>query len=181
LAARRERFLFVAISFPPSAVSKSHKQRPIVLHFSAMRIAAAAFLAVLLTSCTAYKAPKHATWKNTTSVEEMERLYWQAIKDKDWINVEAHTASSYTNVAPGAVSNKQQIIEFYKGMNLLEYSLGDFEVVDHAGTTTVTYRSTATFEIQGKHFGPVTYQNMSVWQQQKKGWAMIASSASPIR
>jgi hypothetical protein len=95
--------------------------------------------------------------------------------------VEAHTASSYTNVAPGAVSNKQQIIEFYKGMNLLEYSLGDFEVIDHAGTTTVTYRSTATFEIQGKHFGPVTYQNMSVWQQQKKGWAMIASSASPIR
>jgi uncharacterized protein YceK len=146
-----------------------------------MRKVALLLLACSLSGCSAYKAPKHATWKNTTSVEQMERLYWQAIKDKDWINVEAHTASSYTNVAPGTVSNKQQIIEFYKGMNLLDYSLGDFEVTDHAGTTTVSYRSTATFEIQGKRFGPVTYQNLSVWQQQKKGWTMIASSAFPIR
>jgi Domain of unknown function (DUF4440) len=146
-----------------------------------MRIVAAALLALLLTSCTAFKTPQHATWKNTTSVEEMERLYWQAIKDKDWINVEAHTASSYMHVAPGAVSNKQQIIDFYKSMNLLEYSLGEFEVTDHAGTTTVTYVANATFQINGQRTAGARYRVLSVWQQQKNGWAIIANSAFPIQ
>lgn len=142
-----------------------------------MRITAAVLLSFLLTSCTAYKAPQHATWKNTTSVEEMERLYWQAIKDKDWINVEAHTASSYKRVAAGGVTDKQQTIEFYKSMNLLEYSLGEFEVTDHAGTTTVSYLANATFEVNGQRTVGAKYRVLSVWQKQKNGWVMIANSA----
>jgi len=142
-----------------------------------MRITAAVLLTLLLASCTAYKAPKHATWKNTTSVEEMERLYWQAIKDKDWINVEAHTASSYKHVAAGGIMDKQQTIDFYKSMNLLEYSLGDFEVTDHAGTTTVSYLANATFEVNGQRTVGAKYRVLSVWQKQKNGWSMIANSA----
>ena len=145
-----------------------------------MRIVAAALAFFLLTSCSAYRVPKHATWKNTTSVEQMERLYWQAIKDKDWMNVEAHTASAYTHVAADGVKSKQEILDFYKGLDLLEYSLGEFQVTDHAGTTTVSYLANASFEAGGQRT-TARFRVLSVWQQQKNGWAMIANSTTAIQ
>ena len=138
-------------------------------------IAASLFFA----SCSAWKEPKHATWKNTTSVEEMERLYWQAVKEKDWANVEAHTASTYRHAATSGTFNKEQILETYRKLNLVEYSLGDFEVTDNGGAAVVTYNAVVTFELNGQRKGPLKYRNMSVWQQQKNGWQMIAGTAFP--
>lgn len=134
---------------------------------------------LLLVSCSAWKEPKHTTWKNTTSVEEMERLYWQAVKEKDWANVEAHTASTYRHAATSGTFNKEQILETYKKLNLVEYSLGDFEVTDNGGAAVVTYNAVVIFELNGQRKGPLKYRNMSVWQQQKKGWQMIAGTAFP--
>jgi hypothetical protein len=141
----------------------------------------AAISPMLLSSCTMWAPPKHATWKNTTSVEEMERLYWQAIKDKDWVNVEAHTASNYRHASAGGYYDRQQILDTYKKIALIDYSLGDFEVADHAGTTIVTYNAVVTFELDGVRKGPMKYRNMSVWQQQKDGWQMIAGTAFPAQ
>jgi len=135
-------------------------------------------LGLSMAACSAYKAPKHATWKNTTSLEEMEKLYWQAIKDKDWANVEAHTASAYTHSSAAGVLNKQQGLEVLKSADLVEFSLGDFEIIDHGNTSVLTYTATFTLDYQGQHMGPKTIRRMAVWQQQKKGWAKIADSDS---
>jgi hypothetical protein len=144
-----------------------------------MRIAAILLLSTILSGCSAWKAPKYATWKNTTSVEEMERLYWQAVKDKDWVNVEAHTASTYKHEAASGTFNKEQILATYRKLTLVDYALGDFEVTDNAGTTVITYNAVVTFELDGIRKGPVKYRNLSVWQRHKAGWQMIAGAAFP--
>src|SRR3954468_22492901 len=116
-------------------------------------IATLTLFALLIASCTGWNAAKHATWKNTTSVEEMERLYWQAVKEKDWQNVESHTASTYKHAAASGTFNKDQILATYKKLNLVDYSLGDFDVTDNAGATVVTYNATVTFELDGVRKG----------------------------
>jgi hypothetical protein len=96
------------------------------------------------------------------------------------MNVEAHTASAYTHVAADGVKSKQEILDFYKGLDLLEYSLGEFQVTDHAGTTTVSYLANASFEAGGQRT-TARFRVLSVWQQQKNGWAMIANSTTAIQ
>jgi ketosteroid isomerase-like protein len=145
-----------------------------------MRFVAILIASLALCACTTWKEPRHATWKNTTSVEAMEQLYWQAVKDKDWAAVEAHTASNYSYMAPSGVSDKAKILETYKKLDRLEFSLGDFQVTDHGETTVVTYTAVASYVYEGKALGPTKFRNMTVWQKQKSGWQMIAGAVFPI-
>jgi hypothetical protein len=139
-------------------------------------LAAILLVASLVTSCTKWPPPKQATWKNTTSLEEMEKLYWQAIKQKDWNNVEAHTASTYTHLSGNGALNKQQALEVLKSADLVDFSLGEFRIVDNGGTSVVTYSATFIVDYQGRRIGPTTIRRMAVWQQHKNGWAKIADS-----
>jgi hypothetical protein len=141
-----------------------------------VRLATLLVAALLLTSCTRWAPPKHATWKNTTSLEEMEKLYWQAIKQKDWANVEAHTASTYTHLSGNGALDKQQALEVLKSADLVDFSLGEFRIVDNGGTTIVTYTATFIIDYQGHRMGPKTIRRMTVWQRHKNGWAKIADS-----
>lgn len=144
-----------------------------------MRIAAILLASLALSACTMWKEPKHATWKNTTSLEAMEQLYWQAVKEKDWAAVEAHTASNYAYVASSGVSDKEQILTTYKKLDQLEYSLGEFQVTDHGDTSVVTYTAVASYVYDGRKVGPTKFRNLTVWQKQKNGWQMIAGAAVP--
>jgi hypothetical protein len=168
----------LAVSFQPSAVSKSTGEWRALVYTAGMRLATSVLIVLSLTSCTAYKAPKHSTWKNTTSLEAMERLYWQAIKDKDWNNVESHTASTYTHLSNNGVMSKEEALAVLRQADLVEFSLGDFQITDNAGTSVVTYSVTFTVDFEGKRTGPMTIHRMTVWQQQKKGWARIADADS---
>ena len=132
--------------------------------------------AILLSSCTRWAPPKHATWKNTTSLEQMEKLYWQAIKQKDWANVESHTASNYTHLSANGSLNKEQALEVLKSADLIDFSLGEFQIKDNGRTSVVTYTASFTIDYQGKRAGPMTIRRMTVWQQQKSGWTKIADS-----
>jgi hypothetical protein len=129
----------------------------------------------LLCGCTLWSEPKHATWKSTTSVEEYERLYWQAMKEKDWQNVESHTASNYTHAGPSGVMGKDDALKFLKESTLDDYSLGDFQVTQSGDTWVVTYTANYSYTYQGKSSGPQSMRQMSIWQQQKSGFVLIAS------
>lgn len=168
MAERRERFLFAGQGACPRRL----------VYTRSMRLALIATISLLLSGCTMWKAPKEATWKNTTSVEEMEKLYWRAIKEKDWQNVQSHTASMFSYSAGAAVANKEQRLEQLRALQLLEYSLGEFDVRDHGATTVVSYL--ATFRANGSALSQKA-RFMSVWQQQKDGYVLIASSQSNIQ
>lgn len=132
----------------------------------AMHLVAVAGLVVALSACTMWKEPKVATWKNTTSVEAMERLLWQEIAAGNWVEVEAHLASNFSNSMAGGVLDKNQTIAHWKAEKPANVALGEFAVTDHGSATVVTYT-------WAKGDGPLE-RRMSVWQKQKEGWVMVA-------
>ncbi|HUS18866.1 MAG TPA: nuclear transport factor 2 family protein [Terriglobales bacterium] len=143
-----------------------------LLHSLAMRrvgMMAAGALSVMLSAglsgCTMWKEPKVSTWKNTTSVEAMERLLWDEIKAGNWVEVEAHLASNVTSSTSEGVLDKAALIARLKRFQGVESSLGEFTVTDNGDTTVVHYVATVPGG-QRRH--------TSVWQKQKQGWVMIA-------
>lgn len=132
-------------------------------------------LAVSLSACTMWKEPKVSTWKNTTSVEAMERLLWQEIKAGNWVEVEAHLASNFTYATQTGVYDKAQTLERWR-KTTYDYSLGEFAVTDSGDSTVLTYRVVMTYT--GASGGiapkPLDHRRMAVWQKQKEGWVMIA-------
>ena len=132
----------------------------------AMVVAAALTGVLVLGACTLWKEPKVSTWKNTTSVEAMERLLWQEVAAQNWVEVEAHLAANFTMSTAGSVLDKPQAIARWRAMPKAEVALGEFAVTDHGATTVVTY----TLAVAD---GPLE-RRVSVWQKQKEAWVMIA-------
>ena len=62
----------------------------------------------------------------------------------------------------------------YQQTGLQNYSLGDFTVESHGDTATVTYK--ANLVLEGRPTPSNSVRRMSVWQKQKSGWVIIASS-----
>ena len=135
-----------------------------------------------LTGCSMWGKPKVETWKNTTSVEAMERLLWQEIKAGNWIEVEAHLASNYTSTTPSGVWDKSQTIDQWKKLALTDFSLGDFNIVSHGETTVVNYTLTMGGTASGRAMPATLKRRVAVWQKQKSGWVIISEAdigASP--
>lgn len=117
---------------------------------------------------------KNPGWEHATGLEQMERQYWKEIQAKNWKEIEAHTASNYRHTSPAGVVNKQQMLERYQQAGLQNYSLGDFTVESHGDTATISY--TANLQLDGQPKQSKSVRRLSVWQKQKSGWVLIASS-----
>jgi len=131
-----------------------------------MLIAVVAAVALGLSACTIWKEPRVATWKNTTSVEAMERLLWQEIQAGNWVEVEARLASNFTASTAEGVLDKQQMIARWKSWPRAQAALGEFAVTDNGETTVVTYNYASGAGVAGRR--------LSVWQKQKDGYVLIA-------
>ena len=132
-----------------------------------------AAVAFLQTGCTAAAAPKVSNWKNSTGAEAYQRLFWQAVKERDWLQVESHMASNFTFLDAGGSKDKQQTVEYLRGMNLKDFSLGEINVNASGSDAIVTY----TINLAGASNSaghPRPSRHMAIWQQQKSGWVMVA-------
>jgi len=133
-----------------------------------------------LGGCTMWSQPKSSAWSNATGGEQFERLLWQAIKAKDWQAVDSRLASTFVAVGPEGAMDKQAFLAALKTMQLDDYSLGDFQVQPNGPDFSVTYTAEMRLSTpQGSR--EVHVRGLSVWQQQKKGWACIAESHSPAK
>jgi hypothetical protein len=123
--------------------------------------------ALLLSSLSAqsiWKESKNPNWKQATGVEQYEKLMWKAVKENDWLAVESHMASNFVFSDANGVKDKAQRIAELKTMSNIP------DVMDPVVTPS------------GEH-SIITYtlgrsRVMSVWQQQKSGWVMVAMAMS---
>ena len=141
-----------------------------------------ATVGLLLSACTMWPEKRNPNWQQATGAEQFERLYWQELKAKNWKEVEAHTASNFTHTSAAGVRNKQETITMYQQNPLLEYQLGNFEVVAHGDTAVVHYTADFTYtDESGKTVGPVHNRVQTVWKQHKTGWILVAKAAFPAQ
>jgi uncharacterized protein DUF4440 len=136
-------------------------------------------LCILLSGCAG--APKHPTWKNATGAEQHERLMWQAIHDKDWVNVEGHLSPTFTGVtADGKMFDRAGWMEQWKNSEVREFSLGEVQTQPEGTDMKVTY----IFRLPTSAKPLLTSSGLrvvSVWQEVKSRWMLTATSMTPIQ
>jgi hypothetical protein len=136
-------------------------------------------LCVILSGCAG--APKHPTWKNATGAEQHERLMWQAIHDKDWVNVESHLSPTFTGVsADGRMFDRAGWLEQWKSSEMREFSIGEVQIHPEGTDMKVTY--ILHLQTSAKPLiTPSGLRVISVWQEVKSGWMLTAISMTPIQ
>ena len=127
---------------------------------------------LLLTGC--WEQPKTATWLNATGPEQFERLMWKSIQEKDWLQVESRLASTTVTLDHGKIFDKTQTLDDLKKLDLTDYMLGDFDVKPDGADAVVTYTMVAHGHFAGQPLSATLIRCMTVWQQQGKGWVVIA-------
>jgi hypothetical protein len=151
-------------------------------HYSRLSLLLIASLGLLLSACTAWPEKKNPGWNQATGAEQFERLYWQELKAKNWPEIEARTASNFTHSSVAGVRNKQETITVYKQNPLIDYQLGNFDVVAHGDTAVVHYTADFSYtDESGKAIGPLHNRVQTVWHQEKSGWILIAKTAFPAQ
>ena len=145
------------------------------------------FLLMLVPACTFYGEHPARTLSEATGGEGLERVFWKNVQAANWVEVERALASNYAGVAPGGTLDRSATLEQYRGWQLKDYALGDLKTEMNGNTFVVTYTITlnGTFNTaagngtSGSQPLPSTPQHMmTVWQQQKAGWVVIAHSVS---
>jgi hypothetical protein len=128
--------------------------------------------------CTIGGEPKHPAWKSATGAEQYERLMWQAIRDKDWKNVEYHLAPTFVGVdANGKAFDRAAWVEHWKSAPVQEFSFGEVSVQPEGPNMVVSYILHVS-ETQGTPGDGLRV--LSVWQQVKRGWILTATSTTPV-
>jgi hypothetical protein len=141
-------------------------------------IAGAALLLALLVccSCTVWKEQPAKQFSQATGGEELERLLWQEIKAGHWTDVEYRIASNYMAITRHGTEDRAGAIAYFKSLKIDDYTLGDFQTQLNSNTFVIVY----TIQLHGTQGGqPITagaHRVLTVWQEQKSGWMMIAHS-----
>ncbi len=126
------------------------------------------------TGCTIGGESKHPTWKKATGAEQYERLLWEAIRDQDWRQVEYRLAPTFVGVnSKGQVLDREGWVHYWKTAQMKEFSLGEVSVQPNGPDMTVTYLMHTGAEGAG-------WRVVSVWQQVKGGWTLVATSITPV-
>ena len=145
------------------------------------------FVLTFAPACTFYGEHPARTLSEATGGEGLERIFWKNVQAANWVEVERSLASNYAGVTPAGTLDRATTLEQYRQWQLKDFALGDLKTEMNGTTFVVTYTITlnGTFNAAagngtaGSQPLPTTPQHMmTVWQQQKKGWVVIAHSVT---
>ena len=131
-----------------------------------------------LSGCTIGGESKHPTWKNSTGAEQYERLMWQAIRDKEWNDVQYHLAPAFVGVnASGQALDRSAWLDYWKSVPIKDFSIAEVMVQPAGADMVVTY----IFHAGGITATPgAGLRVVSVWQQVKGGWVLTTTAMTPM-
>ena len=165
----------IAVGFPPFSLMFGLKSALIfVLTITVLTFAPA---------CTFYGEHPARSLSEATGGEGLERVFWKNVQAANWVEVERALASNYAGVTPSGPLDRSTTLEQYRQWQLKDFALGDMKTEMNGTTFVVTYTITLNGVTSNGTAGsqplPSTPQHMmTVWQQQKKGWVVIAHSVS---
>jgi hypothetical protein len=130
----------------------------------------------LLQASTVWGDHPVRNWTDVTGGESLERNFWMEVKAKNWTELEKHVAGNFISASTDGTKDKATALEHLKQLQVDEYSVGDFQVELNGQSLVVTYSLTLTGTSAGTPLASEPRRMMSVWQQQKSGWVIIAHS-----
>lgn len=134
---------------------------------------------MLAPACTFYGQRPARAFEDATGGEGLERVFWKQVAAGNWVEIDRVLASNYAGISPAGATDHEAAMAHYRQWKVQGYSIGDLKTELNGTTIVVTY--TITLDgTDGSEPLPKTPQHMmTVWQQQKRGWVVIAHSVSP--
>ena len=133
---------------------------------------------MVLQACTFYGEHPARALAEATGGEGMERVFWKEVAAANWVEVDRALASNYMGITPGGTLDRSAALEQYRQWQLKDYSLGDVKSEMNGNTFVVTYTITLNGTAGSQPLPSTPQHMMTIWQQQKKGWVVIAHSVS---
>ena len=137
-------------------------------------LAAVVLLLLPTLACTMWSRPP-SSWKGATGGEQLERLFWKDVQAKNWTEVDRHVASIFAGAGPGGTLDREAFLRDLQKAPLTDFSLS--ECRSQLNGADVILACTLHAQWAGQ---PSTSSTLSVWQQLKKGWVMVAHSESRL-
>ena len=136
------------------------------------------FLAVLgCSGCTVYAEHPAKTFNEATGGEGLERAFWNDIQRQDWKDLDQHIASNFIYLTPGGRWERAAALEEFRQLRIEEYSLGELSNEMNRDTFVITYTITVRGTYHGQPLPQQPLRCMTVWQEHRRGWEVIAHSA----
>jgi hypothetical protein len=133
---------------------------------------------VWLVGCTVYGQKPVKALADATGGEGLERALWRDIQHKDWKDLENHTASIFVYQTPNGKLDRSAALAQIEKMDLSDCTIGELSTELHGNVFVVTYTVTLRGTMDGQPLPNRAERRMSVWQQQKSGWMMIAHAVT---
>ena len=92
-----------------------------------------------LSGCTVYGVKNPPTLKTTTSAEQYERIFWSAVKAKNWGQLPGMLAANRMYSVGGKVLSKDQVVPYLQGLNLADYTITGMVVKPNGTDMTLNY------------------------------------------
>jgi ATP/ADP translocase len=141
----------------------------------AIWIASLLAAAMSLSGCTVYGVKNPPTLKSTTSAEQYERIFWSAVKAKNWQQLPGMLAANVMYSAGGKVLSKDQVVPYLQGLNLTDFNITAMVVKPNGPDMNLNY----TLQLSSAGGPPQTLSAISVWQQVAQGWILIVHTEQP--
>lgn len=113
-------------------------------------------------------------WSGATGGENIEKLFWDDVVSKNFAKVEAHVASSFSGSGPNGPMDRAAFLQQLHSQHITAVTLSD--CTNHLNGADVIIACIA------QHTGgtPEKVSTLSVWQEYKKGWLLVAHSEVPV-
>lgn len=108
----------------------------------------------------------------------MEQVFWKNLRASNWVEIERVLASNYAGTGPGGAVDRDTALAQYRQWQLKDYSIGNLKTELNGATFVVTYTITLKGTAGSQPLPSAPQHMMTVWQEQKAGWVIIAHSVS---
>jgi hypothetical protein len=130
------------------------------------------------TACTIYGDHPARAMSEATGGEGLERVFWKNVRTANWVEVERALASNYVGVTQNGTLDRDATIQQYRSWQIKDFAIGDLKTEWNGTTVVVTFAMTLNGTANAQPLPSTPQHMMTVWQQQKNGWVVIAHSVT---
>ena len=127
-------------------------------------------------ACTMYRDHPASSMAEATGGEDMEQVFWKHLQAGNWTELERSLASNYVGMMASGTLDRDATMQQYHQWKLKDFAIGDLKTEMNGSTIVVTYTIAMKGTAADQPLPSAPQHMMSVWQEQKKGWVMIAHS-----
>jgi hypothetical protein len=134
------------------------------------RAAAMVLLLASTVSCSMWNKPATG-WSGATGGEQLERLFWDDVKAKNTKSLDQHIAATFAGTGATGPQDRASFMSQLQAYELRAVTLSDCS----SKLNGIDLMITCVLHRDG-----TTVSTLSVWQQLKMGWVMVAHAEGPM-